>query len=270
MSNVEINAIGSFEPGEYGTIEVNGVGKCAGACAAQELEVNGVLKCGGSVRADRAEVNGTLNCIDRLDVGELEINGAVKVDGVAGVEDLEVAGAFTVEGETLESNRIECDGAVKVKGGITAKTIEVDGALTAKGDIAADEIEVDGVLKAGGQISADKVHVEGCISAAEIVGDEVIIWNQHRSTGFTITVGRSTVIHMGSGDYYGSATSSKLGLIEATTVALAGVEADTVNGTDVTIGPGCVIDHLDCNGILRIDPAAQVGNITGEYTLADE
>ncbi|MDE6107188.1 MAG: polymer-forming cytoskeletal protein, partial [Oscillospiraceae bacterium] len=254
------------------TIEVNGVGKCSGACAAQELEVNGVLKCGGSVRADRAEINGTLNCIDRLDVGEMEIDGAVKVDGVARVEgDLEVDGVLDVDGEMLECGRVECDGALKVKGNITAKTMEVDGSLSAKGDIAADEIEVDGVLKVGGQVSADKVHVEGCISASEIVGDEVVIWNQHRNTGFTITVGESTIIRMGSTVFNnGSTTSSRLGLIEATTIALAGVEADTVNGTDVTIGPGCVINHLDCNGILRIDPAARVGNITGEYTWADE
>lgn len=270
MSNVEINAIGSFEPGEYGTIEVNGVGKCAGACAAQELEVNGTLKCGGAVRADRAEINGTLSCVDQLDVGEMEINGMVKVTGTARVEDLEVDGMLNVDGEALECGRVECDGMVKVAGSITAKTIETDGSLSAKGDIAADAIEVDGVLKAGGQISADKVRVEGCISASEIVGDEVIIWNQHQNNSFTITVGKSTIIRMGSTGFSVGSSPSKLGLIEATTVALAYVEADTVNGTDVTIGPGCVIDHLDCNGILRIDPAARVGNITGEYTMADE
>lgn len=270
MSNVEINAIGSFEPGEYGTIEVNGVGKCSGACAAQELEVNGVLKCGGAVRADRAEVNGTLDCVDRLDVGEMEINGAVKVNGIAQMEDLEVAGALNVDGETLECGRVECDGIIKTTGSITAKTMEVDGSLSAKGDISADKIEVDGVLKAGGQISADKVHVEGRIVASEVVGDEVIIWNKRQDNGFTITVGKSTVIRMGNTSFEGGSTSSKLGLIEATTIGLAGVEADTVNGTDVTIGPGCIIDHLDCNGILRIDPSAQVGHITGEYTLVEE
>lgn len=270
MNNVEIYAMGSFEPGEYGRVEVDGVGKCAGAFSAQELEVNGTLKCRGAVRSEEAEVNGAFDCVDRLDVGNMEINGAVRVNGIAQIEDLEVCGALNVDGATLECGHIECDGSVKVEGSITAKTMEVDGSLKAKENISADEIEVDGVLKAGGQVSADKIRVEGLISAGEIVGDEVIIWNKNRERGFTITVGKSTVIRMGNERFSMGSTSSRIGLIEATTIALAGVEADTVNGTDVTVGPGCVIDHLDCNGILRIDPSARIGNITGEYTLMDE
>lgn len=269
MNNVEIDAIGSFAPGEYDTVEINGVGKCAGACTAQRLEVNGTLKCGGAVQAEEAEINGTLSCTDSLEARQMEVNGAVRVTGTARVEDLEVDGAVTVEGETLECGRLEVDGAVKVTGSLTARTIEVDGAITARGDISADEIEVDGALKTDGQVSADKVHVDGRISASEVVGDEVIIWNRQQNSGFTVTVGRSTVIRMGHTGC-GGTTSSKLGLIEATTVALACVEADTVNGTDVTIGPGCVIGHLDCNGILRLDPSARVGEITGEYTLVEE
>lgn len=269
MNNVEINDIGSFAPGEYDTIEVNGVGKCAGACAAQRLEVNGTLKCGGAVQAEEAEINGTLSCMDTLEARRMEVNGTVKVTGTVQAEDLEVDGAVTVEGETLECGRLEVDGAVKVTGSLTARTIEVDGVITAKGGISADEIQVDGALRTDGQVSADKVHVDGSISANEVVGDEVIIWNRQRDNGFEITVGRSTILRIGHTGR-NSKITSKLGLIEATTVALAWVEADTVNGTDVTIGPGCVIDHLDCNGILRIDPSAKVGEVTGEYTLAEE
>lgn len=269
MNNVEIDAIGSFAPGEYDTVEINGVGKCAGACTAQRLEVNGTLKCGGAVQAEEAEINGTLSCTDTLEARQMEVNGAVRVTGTARVEDLEVDGAVTVEGETLECGHLEVDGAVKVKGSVTARTIEVDGIVNAKGDISADEIEVDGALKADGQVSADKVHVEGCISASEVVGDEVIIWDQQQGGGFTLNVGRATVISIGHTGF-NSKNTSKVGLIEATTVALACVEADTVNGTDVTIGPGCVIGHLDCNGILRLDPSARVGEITGEYTLVEE
>lgn len=272
-NNVEINAVGNFEPGEYSHVEINGIGKCSGPFTAKVLEVNGVLKAQGAVRADNGEVNGALECAGRLDAGELEINGAVKVEGAAGVEDLTVDGALTVEGDKLECGRVECDGAIKVNGGgMTASTIEVDGALNAKGDVSADSITVDGCLKTEGQVSADRIHVEGTISAAEIVGDEVIIWNQNRGftgLGFTVTVGGKK-FSFGSDSGRGhSDRVSQIGLIEATTIALEGVAAQTVNGTDVTIGPGCVIENLDCNGILRLDEAAQVGNITGNYTMAD-
>lgn len=272
MKNIEINAVGSFEPGEYDNVEINGVGKCSGPFSAKVLEVNGVLEVQGAVRTDKGEINGDLECAGRLDAGELEINGAVKVSGAAGVEGLTVDGAITVEGDKLECGQVECDGAIKVNGGMTASAIEVDGALNAKGDVSADSIDVDGWLKTEGQVSADRIHVEGAISAAEIVGDEVLIWNQTRGftgLGFTVTVG-GRKFSFGSDSGRGHSDKvSKIGLIEATTIALKGVTAQTVNGTDVTIGPGCVIESLDCNGILRLDEAAQVGSITGNYTTAD-
>jgi hypothetical protein len=59
---------------------------------------------------------------------------------------------------------------------------------------------------------------------------------------------------------------STVNLIEATRIELKGVIAGTVNGSDITIGPKCQIERVDCNGTLYIDPEAQVGQITGNYT----
>jgi len=268
MRDIEITAVGSFEPGEYGSVEVDGIGSCAGPFSARSLEVNGVLKAQGAVRCDEGEVNGALEC-GRLDAGEMEICGAVRAAAGAGIETVEVDGALTVTGK-LECSSVTCDGAIKVSEDVTAATIEVDGALSAQGGVFADSINVDGVLKSGGQVSADQVHVEGFISAAEIVGDEVVIW-QHSCSftgmGITVTVGGKK-ISIGGDSGRREQQHSTIGLIEATTVALKGVKVQTVNGTDVTIGPGCVIENLDCNGILRLDPSAQVTNITGDYTMA--
>lgn len=271
MKDIEITAVGSFEPGDYGSIEIDGVGKCPGPFTARELEVNGVLKAQGDVRCDEGEINGCLECEGRLDAGEMEINGAVKAAGGAGIENAEVSGALTVTGK-LECTSVTCDGAIKVSEDMTAATIEVDGALNVKGGVSADSIEVDGVLNAGGQVSADKVHVEGSISAAEVVGDEVTIGQQDRlftGLGITITVGDKK-ISVGSDSGRREQRTSTIGLIEATTINLEGVAAQTVNGTDVTIGPGCVIENLDCNGTLRVAPSAQVANITGNCTIVND
>ncbi len=267
--DIKITSISNFDPGEYGAIEVDGMGKCAGSFSARSLEVNGVLKAQGAIRCDEGEVNGSLEC-GRLDAGELEVCGAVKADDGAGIESLDVDGALTVTG-SLACTSVTCDGAIKVSEDMTAATIEVDGALNVKGGVSADSVAVDGVLNAGGQVSADRIHVEGIISAAEVVGDEVVIWQQSRAftgLGFTITVG-DRKISIGADRGRTNGKTSRIGLIEATTVALCAVTAQTVNGTDVTIGPGCVIENLDCNGILRVDPAAQVKTITGDYTLME-
>ncbi len=269
MRDIEINAVagGIFDPGEYGSVEVNGIANCAGSFTAQELEVNGVLKAQGAVRCDEGEINGCLEC-GRLDAGEMEINGAVQAAGGAGIETVDVSGALTVTGK-LECSSVTCDGAIKVSEDMTAATIGVDGALNVKGGVFADTIEVDGCLNAGGQVSADKVHVEGAISAAEVVGDEVVICRQGRvftGLGITVTVG-GRKISVGDDSGRREQKTSTIGLIEATTIVLEGVSAQTVNGTDITIGEGCDIENLDCNGTLRIGPTSHVVNITGDCTV---
>ena len=58
----------------------------------------------------------------------------------------------------------------------------------------------------------------------------------------------------------------KAELIEATELYLEGVKAEEVNGQHITVGRGCVIERLDCNGTLHIEGNAVIHQITGSYT----
>jgi len=261
MNNIRIQAVGEIPAGKYGSVEVDGVAKCQGALYAQELEVDGALTCTDTLRSDRASVDGALKCGGRLDAGELDVDGAVTIRADAGVERLSVDGSLTVEGAVLECGSIECDGAIKARGRLSAQTLEVDGALAVEGGrLECTQIHCDGAIRCGGQVSADVVHVDGVISAEEIVGDEIVI-HSAPSHGSFFSLGG--LLFGGGSDRL---APSRAKLIEATTVELTGVQADTVNGTHVVIGPQCVIGRLDCNGTLSIHPEAQVGEITGEYT----
>jgi hypothetical protein len=71
-------------------------------------------------------------------------------------------------------------------------------------------------------------------------------------------VPRYTKEAFGFGDF------SKIDLIEATTVSIQKVHAHSVNGHDVTIGPACRIDRVDCTGTLTIDPTAEIAEIVGQ------
>lgn len=244
MKDAIITAIGTMAPGEYNKVEVDGTGKCTGPFYAHSMEINGAMKAQGAVRCDEGEINGAFSCVDRLDAGELEVDGTAKVQGSAGVEKLEVDGIFTVE-ENLETTSVRCGGVINAGGKVTADTMEVDGTLKCT-DISASRVEMDGVIKVEGQVSADKVLVDGIINAGEVVGDEVVIESSDNHP------------------------ASQVGLVEATTITLQGVKADTVNGTYVTIGPACIIGALDCNGTLRIHPSARVATVTGDYTLEGE
>lgn len=185
---------------------------------------------------------------------------AVNVDGVCScvgnikAESIDIDGVFKCSG-TIETDLLDCDGTAEFKSNIKAKRIEVDGVITVKGGtkIEASEIICDGVIKIDGEISADIIHADGFINAREIVGDQVTIKSRIGAIASMFTKWNYSTVD----------------LIEATTISLRGVAAKFVNGKDITIGPRCKIDNLDCSGTLYIDKSAVVNNITGNYTFRE-
>lgn len=124
--------------------------------------------------------------------------------------------------------------------------------VTEGNKITAESIECDGVITVRGEISADSISADGFIDAAEITGDSIRIRSHVR--GLWLWFGKH----------------SRINMIEATRVELRGVVADSVNGCDVRIDRGCRIKAVDCSGTLWISPGAQVGKITGTYTVVDK
>lgn len=229
--NVRISGKGSFEGGEFGGVSINGSGRCDKA--QRDIRINGTGRFEGG-RFGKISVNGTAHCDGDLDAEKLVVSGTFRCGG--GI----CARAARVNG-TLHCG---ADAAVK--------KLHVNGTFVSKGGIKleADEIECSGTIRIDGQISADSLLVKGSVFAQEIVGDRVVI--RRRPEIFARLF---------------SWSNSKVGLIEATTVELSAVNAQTVNGQDVAIGPGCHIDALDCSGILSIHPSSTVVHLTGNYTL---
>lgn len=181
--------------------------------------------------------------------GKIKVDGLGQCEGDLKAELLDVDGKFKCQGN-LKATLVDCDGFAEFTGSISAKEMKVDGLLTVAGNgpIEADTVRCDGCIKLQGQLSADTVRVEGSITAQEIVGDHIRI---HTFLGHFARLF--------------SLAKSQVELIEATHIDLVGVTATTVNGSEIVIGPGCVIENLDCNGHLTISPGAQVKNITGDY-----
>ncbi len=194
--------------------------------------------------------------IGKLSGGEyrnLRVEGVGECTDDIKAEDIRVEGVFNCSG-SLEAGYFSCEGVAEIRSDIRAKRLDVEGVLTSRGGkIEADEIYCEGVIKANGEISAEVLRAEGCINASEIVGDRITI-NYHRTWTKIIRMCRRE--------------RSNIRVIEATSIELSGVTADTVNGKDVIIGPDCIIQNLDCSGTLSIDGSSQVYNITGTYTRA--
>jgi cytoskeletal protein CcmA (bactofilin family) len=171
-------------------------------------------------------------------------------------EQIHIEGVFTCSG-TVQAGLLYCEGVSDFKADIRAKKLVVEGVLNEKSGtkIEAEEISCDGVIRTGGEISADILKADGCVSANEIFGDRISIF-----THYPINKIRR----------FFNAAKSDVKLIEATTIELSGVTAETVNGRDITIGPNCNIDRIDCSGTLFVDISSRVNTITGEYTRRDK
>jgi cytoskeletal protein CcmA (bactofilin family) len=182
------------------------------------------------------------------------IDGMATCDGALIAERIDIDGMFTCKG-TLKADEIKCDGMAKVRGNIKAGKIDADGMISVTGGrkIEADEIDCDGMIKIDGEISADRILADGCIDAEEITGDSIVI-RSHRH--FFLPFLR--------------ASHSRIKLIEATTIELRGVVANSVNGKNVRIGRGCRIESVDCSGTLWISPMARVKNISGAHETVNE
>ena len=183
---------------------------------------------------------------------DVKIDGVCDCNGDIKAEQMNINGVFHCYG-SLEAKTILCDGVAEFKAYVKAGKLDVDGVFNVKNGskIEADEIACDGVIKVNGEISADIINADGYISAKEIVGDKITIKSR---TNFL-------------SDFF-TRKFSDIELIEATTVHLSGVKAQSVNGKEVFIGPKCKIENIHCNGTLFVDKSAIVKNITGDYTSA--
>lgn len=200
----------------------------------------------------------TLEGVGSINGGEFN---TIRIEGVGNCSNnikassLHIEGVFNCSGE-VEADSLYCEGVANFKANIRAKKIYVEGVFSEKNGmkIEAEEITCEGVIKTGGEISTDVLDAEGCVEADEIVGDRIRILSHWHRNGFINLLNR---------------IKSKVRLIEATTIELSGVKATTVNGSDITIGPNCQIDNIDCSGVLSIDKSSIVRNITGEYLRRD-
>lgn len=184
--------------------------------------------------------------------GTISVEGVGNCSGDIKADTIRVEGVFNCSGK-VEARYLDCEGVANFRSNIRAKKITVEGVLSEKSGnkIEAEEIICEGVIKTGGEISADIIRAAGSISADEIVGDNIRIDSDWHPRHFFRFFNR---------------TRSDVRLIEATTIELSGVNAMTVNGKDITIGPECRIENIDCSGMLSIDRSSVVKNITGEYT----
>lgn len=217
----------------------------------------------------------TIEGVTSFEGGEfnrVEIDGVVNLKGELKAGDLGVDGVFNASADVM-ANKLGIDGVANFGGNVRCHRAEVDGVMNLNGGkLEADTLSCDGVVKSNGEINADKVTAEGTINAREIYGDEVKICS-HPNTAHGILSGIGKFLKGMSLDNdiekFQKMQSSDIGIIEATKVNLEYAAVKQVCGSEVTIGEGCYVESVDCDGILKISRYAVVKNISGNHTRVE-
>lgn len=207
--------------------------------------------------------------VTSLDGGEFNrvtIDGVVSVKSDIQANKMEIDGVFS-SSSNVTVNHLELDGVGNFKGNLRCHTADIDGVINLRdGKLEADMLNCDGVLKAEGEVNVDKITADGCISAKEIYGDDIRICSPpNHAHGILAGIGnflRSINLNNNL-EKLKNTRGSKIGILEATKVVLEYTEVQSLCGTDVTIGEGCYVENVDCDGTLRISQHARVRNISG-------
>lgn len=203
--------------------------------------------------------NVNIEGIGKISAGEYDI---INVEGVGNINGDIKASRLIVEGVLkcngiIEADEMNIEGVITLNKSVRVKKLKIEGVVNQKKDkIEADTIYCEGTLNSEGEISADKIVVEGHISAPEIYGEYIKIDNNsllNKDVHLNIF---GFGFHNKRGKDY-----SYVDVMEATTIELINVKAKSVRGNNVSIGPNCVIEEIECDGALSIDSRAKVGKV---------
>jgi cytoskeletal protein CcmA (bactofilin family) len=189
-------------------------------------------------------------------VGENELNGDTWCDTMRCVGTMEIKGnlfalSYKLTGDCKGTGNIEVD-ALSATGKIEALNIRgnrlsISGHLAATGNCEAELLELRGLVEVEGLLSAETVNIGmfGPCRAREIGGG-------------TVTIKRSRFSRLKNLFTFQEGGSFRVDTIEGDTLFLEHVHADVVRGTNVTLGPGCIVGRVEYRHSLNKHAKASV------------
>lgn len=110
--NVSIEAIGTISEGEYGKIDIEGVGKINGDIVFDKLCVEGTCKATGRLEGGVMEVEGVFNGQGDIKVKRLDIEGVMKTADTKIYADEIIVEGILSNGDEVNADRVEVDGCI--------------------------------------------------------------------------------------------------------------------------------------------------------------
>ena len=228
--DLKISGASVMPGGEYNRVSISGSGK-----------INGNVRCNSFHCSGSADVQGDLETM------EMACSGACKLHGNVKAQSMKVSGAVKADGN-LQGETLRISGGVKAGGSVYCGELRLSGGLTVGENVEAEQVCASGKMQVPGLLNADKIEISlaGSSQIGEIGGSEIFVRQEETHTGFWGWFCRAKTQPM-----------LEVDTIEGDRIALKGVRAKVVRGTDVVLGENCFVGRVEYTGTLN----AQQGTV---------
>ena len=230
-------------------MKISGNGSIPGGSYNEEITISGNGKITGNVSCTDLKISGSGNASGDLTCsGHFSISGSGHVKGALTAQSASINGSGHIDGSVNVKGNLSANGSTHA-GRIQCGVLTAAGDLNAQGDISAESAVINGAVKCSGLFNAGSLNVKmsGKCFADSIGGSEISIHDRKDAVKLISRLFRL------SGNVFTVKNS-----IEGDEIDLENVEADTVTGRNVTIGPNCKIRRVIYSENLTVSDKATV------------
>jgi len=241
---VNIIGAGILNQDEYEKVMVKGLAKSESDLTVGQMTCSGAVEIGGHLKVKSLKSDGTLKVDEGLEAEQVNSSGALNVRGTFQGQAVNFAGSL--ESDFIKGGSQNFSGSLKVKNSVTVKNFAADGALNIGGILTADQVAV----RLGGdssiyEIDAKTIEIRPLPfpppnfltpkESSSSSGDST----RYGPPGTSISVDKTYIPKD-----WRRPPKMTVESMEGDSIYIENVNAQTVDGRRVVIGPGCYITNI--------------------------
>ncbi|HLU23138.1 MAG TPA: polymer-forming cytoskeletal protein [Bacillaceae bacterium] len=236
--NAKVSGSGTIPGGRFDQVKIAGSGRIDGDVEANSLSIAGSATAKGNININDISIHGSSHFEKDLRSEAISVAGSAKVDGSIQASKLSISGSF------------HCGNSIK------GDTLTLRGYMKVAQDVEVEEFDANGGFSISGLLNAEqvKIKMDGTCVVKEIGGEKIHV-SQRLSSKLT-----SWLLNIFSRFSKKKYNKMRAEIIEGDEIYLEHSHVGTVRGSNVTIGPNCVIDQVEYSDSIHVDPNAKVKN----------
>lgn len=197
----------------------------------------------------------------------VSIMGEGRIDGDVDCANIKVYGEGQLIGNLKTENTVNIKGHTSIKGNLEAEKIKLQGELDVDGGVLVNEAMLTGNINTRGDFNAEIFTLEGGFTINGLLNAEILKINLYwpcevrEIGGSKITIkkdGKLSFLGLKNMITPGGHNRLKTDLIEGDDIYLENTNSKVVRGNNITLGPGCKIEHVEYKNDFKQDKGAEV------------